>query len=129
MHEKIIAANMPGVQALSYIGDSRHSLYVRLLLVKKGIAKSGDLNKAALEYVTAEAQAETFKRIEPYLTEEERDAYRRAANSGHLNKPKHASAKDYRTASGFEAVLGMLTWLGDEERITELLNIAYENGG
>ena len=129
MQEKILPANMPSVCALSYLGDARHSLFVRHMLVGRGLSKSRDLNRAALDFVTAEAQASAYLRIEAYLTEEERDTFRRAANNGHLNKPKHASAKDYRTATGFEAVIGMLTWLGDEERIIYLLNKAYENGG
>jgi ribonuclease-3 family protein len=129
MQEKILAANMPSVCALAYLGDARHSLYVRGMLVRRGLSKSGDLNREALEYVTAEAQAEAYRRIEQYLTDEERDTFRRAANNGHLNKPKHTSAKDYRTATGFEAVIGMLTWLEDEERIGYLMEKAYENGG
>ena len=124
MHEKIIGARLPSVMALSYLGDARHSLFVRRMLVERGISKSGELNRLALEYVTAEAQAEAYRRIEDMLLEDERDVFRRAANSGHLNKPKHASITDYRYATGFEAVIGMLTWLGDEERIDELLTKA-----
>ena len=59
------------------------------------------------------------------LTEDEADVFRRASNSGHLQKPKHMTAKDYRIATGFEAVLGMLKWLGKEERLQELLDIAH----
>ena len=126
MHEMTNGASLPSVQALAYIGDARHSLYVRKMLVSRGVCKSGELNRLSLEYVTAEAQARAFRKIEDMLAEDERDTYRRAANSGHLNKPKHASGADYRTATGFEAVIGMLTVLGDEERIEELLKKACE---
>ena len=125
MHEKIIGAVLPSPLALAYIGDARHSLYVRRMLVKRGISKSGELNEAALVYVTAEAQAQMLRKIEPYLAEDELDVYRRAANSGHLNRPRHAKAADYRAATGFEAVIGMLEWIGDEERLTELLDISH----
>ena len=67
-----------------------------------------------------------LRAIEGELLEDERDVYRRAANSGHLNRPKHSSAADYRAATGFEAVIGMLHWIGDEERIEELLSCAYD---
>ena len=127
MHEKILGANLPPVGALAYSGDSRHSLYVRKKLVLQGIAKSAELNSIALRYVTAEAQAAAFAKIEPYLNEEERDTFRRAYNSTHLNKPKRASSKDYRIATGFEAVIGMLAYLEDEERIIQLLEIAYKD--
>ena len=125
MHDKVIGASLPSVQALSYLGDARHSLEVRKMLVARGISKAGELNRLALGYVTAEAQAEMYRKIEAHLSEDEAAVFKRAANSGHLNRPKHASVMDYRYATGFEAVIGMLCYLGDEERITELLRIAH----
>lgn len=114
------------MQALAYLGDARHSLYVRHRLVAMGLSKSGDLNRESLKYVTAEKQAEMFRRIEPLLLDDERDVYRRAYNSGHLSKPKRASHADYRCATGFEAVIGMLHWIGDEERLELILNEAHK---
>ena len=125
MHEKITGGELPSVLALAFIGDARHSLYVRDMLVRRGISKSGELNEQSLRYVTAEAQARMMRRIEPMLLEDERDVYKRAANSGHLNRPKHARAADYRAATGFEAVIGMLHTIGDSERLDELLSAAH----
>ena len=125
MHDSLIGAALPTTAALAYIGDARHALYVRKMLAKKGICKSGELNEASLLYVTAEAQARMMRRIEHLLLEDERDVYKRAANSGHLNKPGHASSADYRAATGFEAVIGMLEWIGDEERLNLLLTEAH----
>ena len=125
MHEKVLGASLPSVMALSYLGDSRHSLYIRMMLVKRGLSKSGDLNAESLKYVTAEAQASAMRRITDKLLPDEAEVYRRASNSGHLNRPKHSSAADYRCATGFEAVIGMLYYIGDEERIEELLSSAY----
>lgn len=125
MHDRITGASLPAVMALAYLGDARHSLYVRHMLVERGLCKSGDLNSAALTYVTAEAQAEMMRRIESLLLEDEHEVYKRAANSGHLNRPRHASAADYRAATGFEAVIGMLYWIGDEERLSYLLDEAH----
>lgn len=126
MHEKVLGTDLPTTAALAYLGDARHSLFVRRMLVERGICKSGELNKAALHYVTAESQAEMMRKIEHLLLDDERDLYKRAANSGHLNKPRHASAADYRAATGFEAVIGMLEWIGDEERLEMLLNEAHK---
>ena len=126
MHDELIGAALPTTAALAYLGDARHALYVRRMLVERGICKSGELNEASLSYVTAEAQARMMRRIEPLLLDDERDLYRRAANSGHLNRPKHASAADYRAATGFEAVIGMLEWIGDTERLEMLLRKAHE---
>ena len=126
MHEKTIGTALPSVAALAYLGDARHSLYVREMLVRRGISKSGELNKLSLGYVTAEAQAAMYRKIENLLEDDERDVFRRAANSTHLNCPKRASITDYRYATGFEAVIGMLHYLGDEQRLEELLDIAHK---
>ena len=126
MHDKIIGANLPTTAALAYLGDARHALFVRRMLVARGISKSGELNELALKYVTAQAQAAMMRRIEHLLLDDERDLYKRAANSGHLNRPKHASAADYRAATGFEAVIGMLEWIGDQERLEMLMSEAHK---
>ena len=122
MHEKIIGASLPSVAALAYLGDAAYSLFVRRMLIEGGCERSGELNRLSLEYVTAERQASLMRRIEPMLVEDERDVFRRAANSTHLNRPRHASIADYRYATGFEAVLGMLVWIGDHERLNEILD-------
>ena len=126
MNDKINAASLPSVAALSYLGDARHSLYVRRMLVERGLTKSGDLNREALRFVTAEAQARMYMRIADELTEDEADVFRRASNSTHLNRPRHASGRDYRFATGFEAVIGMLEWLGYGERLEYILNKSHE---
>lgn len=125
MHEKIVGASLPTTAALAYLGDARHALFVRRMLVERGICKSGELNEIALKYVTAEAQASMMRKIEGLLLEDEHELYKRASNSTKLNRPKHASAADYRAATGFEAVIGMLEWIGDEERLEILLCAAH----
>ena len=126
MHEKIVGARLPSVAALAYLGDAYHSLYIRKMLVKQGISKSNELNKEALKFITAEAQADAYRRIEDMLLDDEREVFRRASNSTHLNRPKHASITDYRYATGFEAVIGMLVYIEDNERLAALLGAAHE---
>ncbi len=125
MEKEFCAARLPSVLALAYLGDARHALFVRKMLVEKGLSKSADLNREALKYVTAEAQAKMYERIRDELSAEECDTFRRASNSTHLNKPKHASGRDYRYATGFEAVIGMLEWQKDEERLEYLLKKSH----
>ena len=126
MHNTVIGASLPSVAALAYLGDAAYSLYVRRMLIEQGCEKAGELNRRSLLYVTAERQAALMRRLEPMLAEDERDVFRRAANSSHLNRPRHASVADYRYATGFEAVLGMLVWISDNDRLEELLSFVKE---
>ena len=126
MHNSIVGADLPSVAALAYLGDARHSLYVRRMLVARGITKASELNKQALLYVTAEAQARMYSKIEEVLLDDEREVFRRASNSTHLNRPKHASVGEYRIATGLEAVIGMLYWIGDTERLEMLFELAHK---
>jgi ribonuclease-3 family protein len=66
------------------------------------------------------------RRALPYFLDDERETYKRAFNSSHLNKPKRASIMDYRAATGFEAVLGMLYFISDNERLEFILKIAHD---
>ena len=121
----MIQKHLPSAQALAFLGDAVHTLYVREMLVRRGISHSGDLNREALAYVTATAQAAAMERIRPHLTQEELGVYSSAHNTSHINRPKHVKGEDYRAATGFEAILGMLHYLGDGARIRLLLEIAY----
>ncbi len=125
MHENVNGTSLPSPLALSYLGDAYYSLYVRNMLVARGIAKSKELNLESLEYVTAQNQARMFEIIKPHLSEDESLCARRAYNSTHLNPPKKTKIKDYRAATAFEAVIGMLYYIKDTERLDELMNIAH----
>ena len=127
--QEISPSLLPSVAALAFLGDSVHSAYIREMLVRRGISHAGDLNRLSLHYVTAEEQARAFSKIEGLLTEYERDVYRRAANAKHLSRPRHASVTEYRIAAGFEAVLGMHRFIGNEERIKELLSLSVSEEG
>ena len=118
---------LPSVMALAYLGDAVHSLWVREYLVGRGISHSGDLNRAALSFVTAAEQARVARLLLPYLTEEEGDVFRRAGNH-HLQRPKNATGADYRMATGLEAVFGMLHFRGEHGRIRELFAVGFAGG-
>lgn len=118
--------NEMSVPALAYLGDSVMELLVRRELVaRQGIATAGDLNRAALEYVRAGAQAAAMDRILPELTEEEARWYKRGRNSGHLNIPKSASPAEYRRATGMETLFAFLYLTGQTERMESLFALAY----
>ena len=117
--------NMYSTAALAYLGDSVIEICVRERLVKAGLSSSATLNKTALEYVKASAQAEAMKRILPMLDEEENAVFHRGRNIGHTNTPKSATVAEYRAATGMEALFGYLHLAGRKERIDELFAAAY----
>jgi ribonuclease-3 family protein len=114
-----------GAHALAYLGDAVLESLIRKNLILLGFEKSSSLNKEALNYVTAKNQAIAFANIECELTEKEADIFRRGKNSSHLNVPKSASAKEYKIATGFEAIFGYLSLCEDNERIAKLFALAY----
>ena len=113
------------VSALAYLGDFVVELFVSESLVGKGLSHSSSLNRAALDFVCASAQAAAMERLLPHLTDEEALCYRRGRNSGHLNFPKNAKPAQYRMATGMEVLFGYLHVTGQESRARELFALAY----
>ena len=111
--------------ALAYLGDCVLEQCVREHLVRSGYSSSSSLNREALKYVRATAQAEAMKNILPLLSEEEEGVFRRGRNVGHTNTPKSATMSEYRAATGMEALFGWLHLAGKRERIAELFAVAY----
>ena len=120
------ALNTYSTASLAYLGDCVLELCVRQYLVRCGLSSSATLNKKALEFVRATAQAEAMKRLLPHLGEEEEAVFRRGRNVGHTNTPKSATVAEYRAATGMEALFGWLHLAGRQERIDELFALAYE---
>lgn len=117
-------------QVLAYLGDNVIELCVRSALIGRGFSRSGEMNKEALRYVSAQAQAEAVERILPCLSEDEAGVFRRAKNMGHMqNVPKHATAGQYRLATGMEALFGYLYLCGNYARIGELFVLGYPDMG
>ena len=111
--------------SLAYLGDCVIELCVRERLVREGFSSSASLNKKALEYVRATAQAAAMKNILPMLSDEEAAIFRRGRNIGHTNTPKSATVAEYRSATGMEALFGYLHLAGRPKRIAELFDAAY----
>ena len=126
MEGAVRQTDLPSVEALAYLGDAVHSLDIRRRAIGRGYTKSGALHTFSAGIVNASVQAAMLARIAEVLNEEEAALVRRAANHKNLKPPKHASAKEYRDATAFEALLGMLSYLGREDRLRTLLDLSYE---
>ena len=115
-------ANNVSPVVLAFVGDAVYSLFVRERLTFENDGKSGTLNKLATEQVKATAQAEFVKDILQLLSDEELAVFKRARNAKKSTKAKHASVAEYNMSTGFEAVLGYLYLIGDNDRLNFLLN-------
>ena len=100
---------------LAFLGDGVYGLLVREYLVKEGNRPAGELHRASVELVKAEAQAAAIARILPLLTEEEQAVFRRGRNA-HTSR----SGTDYHHATGLEALFGYVYLKGDTARLREL---------
>ena len=109
---------------MAYVGDTVHDLYVRSMLLSKGMTV-GKMHKQAVRMVSAGAQARMLEAIEPELSEAEADIARRGRNSQAKHAaPKHADPADYAHATGLEALWGYLYLSGQSKRLDELIKLA-----
>ncbi|WFR56433.1 ribonuclease III domain-containing protein [Anaerocolumna sp. AGMB13025] len=105
---------------LAFIGDVVYDLIIRTLVVEKGNAPVNKLHRQVSSLVKAPAQMELFHKIEDKLTEEELAIYKRGRNAKSFTSAKNASITEYRSATGFEALIGYL-YLNNE--FARILNI------
>ena len=107
--------------ALAYLGDAVYELASRTFVMNHGNTQVNKMHKKTAGLVKAEAQANFYKVLEEELTEEEKAVYRRGRNAKSVTMAKHATMKDYRMATGFEALMGYLYLTEQMERMAELL--------
>ena len=93
--------------ALAYLGDAVYELAIRTFVMNHGNTQVNKMHKKTAGLVKAEAQANFYKVLEEELTEEEKAVYRRGRNAKSVTMAKHATMKDYRMATGFEALMGV----------------------
>jgi ribonuclease-3 family protein len=111
---------------LAYIGDGVYELIIRTVLVEQGNLQPAKLHKKSSGLVKAAAQAAMIRGLEAQLTEEELSAYKRGRNAKAYHTAKNASVADYRTATGFEALMGWLYLTGRYERMVSLIRAGLE---
>ena len=112
---------------LAYIGDGVYEMVVRTILVNQGNCPVNSLHKMSSQLVKASAQAKMMDVLEPILTEEELQVFKRGRNAHSGTMAKNATMGEYRRATGFEAVMGYLYLKEDCKRITELSKIGLNH--
>ena len=108
---------------LAFIGDCVYEMLVRETLVARANRPVNDLHRESVKFVSARAQTAAYKKIKDLLTEEETAQFKRGRNAKTGHQPKSASAAQYHTATGVEALFGYLYLSGQGERIRQLFKI------
>ena len=114
---------------LAYIGDAVYELLIRTKVINHGSMQVNKMHKKTANLVKADAQAHFYLLLEEELTDAEKAAYRRGRNAKSITMPKNATMKDYRMATGFEALMGYLYLSGRTERMVDLVALAMTKTG
>lgn len=107
---------------LAYLGDAVFEVIVREKIVRERPGDAGRAHHTAVRYVSAAGQAQAAKAMLAggFLTEEEEHIYKRARNHRAMSRPQNADPKEYKIATGFEALLGYLYLSDDRQRLREI---------
>lgn len=112
------------ILVLAYLGDTVYENYIRSFLIKKGIGNVNDLQKEAVNYVSARSQAKYLQEMidSDFLSEEEVSVVKRARNYKTTSHPKNCDIITYKYATGLEALIGYLRLETKDNRISEIMN-------
>ncbi len=109
-----------GGLTLAFFGDAVYEVLVRKTVLDIGNQPVNSLHKTAVLRVNAGFQSKAMDAIESLLTEDETDIFKRGRNATGNNVPRSSNPKDYRRATGFEALFGYLYLTGQDDRMYEL---------
>ena len=115
--------------ALAYMGDAVYEVLIRTRVMNRGSMQVNKMHKKSASLVKAEAQARMIQALQEELTEEETAVYKRGRNAHSASSAKNASIRDYRMATGFEALFGYLYLTGQYERLLKLVHDGLERIG
>lgn len=115
--------------ALAYMGDAVYEVLIRTRVMNRGSMQVNKMHKKSASLVKAEAQAKMIQELQEELTEEETAVYKRGRNAHSASSAKNASIRDYRMATGFEALVGYLYLTGQYERLLKLVHDGLERIG
>lgn len=116
------------VITLAYMGDAVYEVYIRKSLIDKNIALVDDLQKVAINYVSAKSQSKILNLLidKDVLTLEEMDVVKRGRNYKRASHPKNTDILTYKNSTGFEALIGYLYLNNNKERLDNIMKIVLE---
>ena len=115
--------NEINVLVLAYLGDNIYEYYIRKFLIEKNISNVNDLQKSAVNYVSAVNQAKFLSEMmnNSFFTEDELSVIKRARNHKSNSHPKNCDVVTYKHATALEALIGYLELSNNRDRIEEIM--------
>lgn len=112
---------------LAFIGDGVYEVFIRSYIIDRNRNMPvHKLHIKTISYVRAHEQSNFMNQLIELLNEEELLIYKRGRNAKSGTIPKSADVREYRNATGFEALIGYLYLIDNKERLEELLNRCVE---
>lgn len=111
--------------ALAFIGDAVYECFIRTKVLIKSNASANTLHKRAVHFVNCHSQCSAIEAFIEKLTDDELAVYKRGRNAKSFTVPKNAEVHEYHAATGFETLIGWLFLSGDDERVCEIMEFAY----
>lgn len=111
------------VLVLAYLGDTIYEDYIRKFLINKKIGNVNDLQKEAVNYVSAVNQAKFLQELidEEFFNDDEISVIKRARNYKSSSHPKNCDIVTYKHATALEALIGYLELTDKKYRIDEIM--------
>jgi len=111
------------VLVLAYLGDTIYEDYIRKFLINKKIGNVNDLQKEAVNYVSAVNQAKFLQELmdEAFFNDDEISVIKRARNYKSSSHPKNCDIVTYKHATALEALIGYLELTNKKDRIDEIM--------
>lgn len=108
---------------LAYIGDAVYELAIRQMLIESNPMNSGKAHNKAIKYVSSWGQAKAAREMceSTFLSEAEEKLLKRARNHRASSRPQNADPRNYKWATGFEALIGYLYLAEDDARLKDVL--------
>ena len=120
--ELTIPVNEHSSFSLAYLGDAFYELWCRQKILQS-VQNRRLVHLHVVQWVRCQTQARLAKLIQPNLTVKEFKIYRQGRNSKTVSPPKHATIREYRSATGFECLVGYWYLEKQANRFEEIMNL------
>ena len=109
------------ILSLAYLGDSVWEFYVRDYFFRDNL-KVEELNKRVKTFVNAKSQSKIYRDVVDDLDDELKNISKRGRNANIKSFAKTCSVNEYRNATAFEVLIGVLHLTDNKDKIIEIIN-------